>query len=321
LYADRWDISSFPGSFVFYSILMEITGINSINVIGAFMAIIYTIVLASIIMLLASFSLKTWRINEGFALMIALQLLPFLTRYAPRPEFPFRFHLTFLQSLLHLALFITLVKNSITRIGTVICLALVYASIVLGHPYFSLYIFVASLSYMAVSYILTRFNVTNRARSITMLSLISVVITFLVHLSYVTAAPLLRQAYSLVFRSEEMPKIFESSIPISITSQSVTVQSLAMIIRLLWRATVLITIFYVIILILLILTRRRIPVLGVSLGVASIVISVPLIVSLLWRGRSLIFVGMALVVAEYETLYTLLEKGLSKSLLTTFRNI
>jgi hypothetical protein len=321
LYADRWDVSSFPGSFVFYSILMEITGIDSINVIGVFMAIIYIIVLASIIMLFASFSLKTWRINEDFTLMIALQLLPFLARYSPRPEFPFRFHLIFLQSLLYLALFVALVKNSTTRISTVICLALVYASIVLGHPYFSLYICVASLSYMAVSHILTRFNVTNKARSIAMLSLISVVIIFLIHLSYVTAIPLLRRAYSLMFRSEELPKFYESSIPISITSQSVIVQSLAMIIRLLWRATVLIIIFYVIILILLILTRKKIPVLGVSLGIASIVISVPLIVSLLWWDRFLIFVGMALVVAEHETLYTLLGKGLSKSLLTTLTRI
>jgi len=322
LYADRWDVSSFPGTFMFYSILMEITGIDSINVIGVFMAINYVIILASIVMFFVSFSHKTWHINEDHALMIMISLLPFITRYAPRPEFPFRFHFAFLQSLLYSALFIALVKNSVTRVSTVICLALIYASIVFTHPFFSLYIFIASLLYMAALHTSTRFNMmNNRVRFIISLSLISVVIIFLIHVSYVVATPLLRQTYSLIFRSEQISEFFESSIPISITSQNIMVQLFAIIIRFLWRATVLIAIFYVMVLILMILTRKKLPVLGVSFGVAAIVVSIPLIVSFLWRGRSLVFISIALAVAEYEALHILLEKGLSKGLLTILARI
>jgi hypothetical protein len=317
LYADRWDVSSFPGAFVFYSILMAITGLNPISVVGVFMAVNYVIILVSIIMFFISFSLKTWRIDEGYALLIMIQLLPFIARYAPRPEFPFRFHFAFLHSLLYLTLFIALAKNSVTRASTVICLALIYASIVFTHPFFSLYLFIASSLYMAALHISTRFNIMiSKARSIIRLSLISVVFIFLIHVSYVAAIPQPRQTYSLIFSSEQIPKFLESSIPISIISQSITAQLFAIITRFLWRATVLLTIFYTMILISMILTRKRIPVLGVSLSVATIVISTPLITSFIWWDRSLVFVGMALVIVQYEALHILLEKRLSKNLFT-----
>jgi hypothetical protein len=315
LYADRWDVSSFPGTFMFYSILMEITGIDSINVIGVFMAINYVIILASIVMFFVSFSHKTWHINEDHALMIMISLLPFIARYAPRPSFPFRFHLAYLQLLLYIPFFIALVKNSITRISTVVCLVLIYVSMVFAHPFFSLYILIASLLYMVVLHILARFNITiSRARTIITLLLTSIIIIFLIHLSYVAAIPLLRQTYSLIFKSEEIPRFFETSIPINIESQSIFVQLFTIIIRFLWRATVLITISYVMALILMVLTRKSIPVLGASFGVAAIVISIPLIVSFLWWERSLTFIGITLVIVQYEALHILLEKGLSKSL-------
>ena len=317
LYAGRWDISSFPGAFVFYSILMEIMGLNSINIAGVFMAVSYIIMFVSIMMFFTSFSLKTWRINEGLVLMITVQLLPFITRYAPRPDFPFRFHFAFLLSLLYLALFIVLIKNNDKRVSTAVYLAIIYLSIVFTHPFFSLYILLALLFYVVGLHVLARFNMVNdKARSIATLSLILVVIIFLIHVSYVVANPLLRQTYSLVFSIEEIPKFFESSTPIIITAQSIMVQIFATVVRLLWRATVLIAVFYTIVLILAVLTRRRMPVLGVSLGVAAIAVSIPLIISFLWWERSLVFVGIALVIAEYESFHFLLEKGLSRRLFT-----
>jgi hypothetical protein len=316
-YADRWDISSFPGAFVFYSILMEMMGLNSISVIGVLMAVGYVIMLVSIIISFMSFSLKTWRINEGLALMIMVQLLPFITRYAPRPEYPFRFHFAFLQSLLYLALFIVLIKNNDKRVSTAVCLALIYLSIVFTHPFFSLYILLALLFYVVGLHVLARFNMTNdKARSIATLSLISVMIIFLIHVSYVAANPLLRQTYNLILNIEQIPKFFESSTPIIITAQSTMVQIFATVVRLLWRAIVLIAVFYTIILILVALTRRRMPVLGMSLGVAAIAVSIPLIVSFLWWERSLVFIGIALVIAGYESFHLLLEKGLSRRLFT-----
>jgi hypothetical protein len=317
LYADRWDISSFPGAFVFYSILMEIMGLNSINIAGVFMAVSYIIMLVSIMMFFTSFSLKTWRINEGLVLMITVQLLPFIARYAPRPDFPFRFHFAFLLSLLYLALFIVLIKNNDTRVSTAVYLAIIYLSMVFTHPFFSLYIFLTLLFYVVGLHVSARFNMVNdKARSIATLSLILVVIIFLIHVSYVVANPLLRQTYSLVFSIEEIPKFFESSTPIIITAQSIMVQIFATVVRLLWRATVLIAVFYAMVLILAVLTRRRMPVLGVSLGVAAIAVSIPLIISFLWWERSLVFVGIALVIAEYESFHFLLEKGLSRRLFT-----
>lgn len=316
-YADRWDISSFPGAFVFYSILMEMMGLNSISVIGVLMVVGYVIMLVSIIISFMSFSLKTWHINEGLALMIMVQLLPFITRYAPRPEYPFRFHFAFLQSLLYLALFIVLIKNNDKRVSTAVCLALIYLSIVFTHSFFSLYILLALLFYVVGLHVLARFNMMNdKARSIATLSLISVMIIFLIHVSYVAANPLLRQTYNLIFNIEQIPKFFESSTPIIITAQSTMVQIFATVVRLLWRATVLIAVFYTIVLILAVLTRRRMPVLGVSLGVAAIAVSIPLIVSFLWWERSLVFIGIALVITGYESFHILLEKGLSRRLFT-----
>jgi len=322
LYADRWDISSFPGAFVFYSILMEIVGLSSISIISVLTAIIYVIMLVSIVMFFISISLKTWGMNEGFALMIMVQLLPFITRYAPRPEFPFRSHLAFLQSLLYLALFTVLMKNGIKYIGSVVCLALVYTSIVFTHPFFSLYILLASLFYVVGLLVLTLFKIVHeKARSITVVSLIITTIIFLIHISYVTAIPLLRQTYSLVFNSEQLPKFFESSSPVTITSPSIMVQIFATAVRILWRITVIIAVFYMAVLVLLSLIRGRVPVLGVSLGVAAAIVSIPLIISFLWWERSLVFVGIALVTAEYESFHLLLGKGLSKRLSTVLSKI
>jgi hypothetical protein len=324
LYADRWDISSFPGAFVFYSILMEIMGLSSISIISVLTAIIYVIMLVSIVMFFISISLKTWRMNEGLALMIMVQLLPFITRYAPRPEFPFRFHLAFLQSLLYLALFTVLMKNGTKYIGSAVCLALVYTSIVFTHPFFSLYILLASLFYVVGLLVLTPFKmVYEKARSITVVSLIITTITiiFLIHISYVVANPLLRQTYSLVFNSEQLPKFFESSSPVTITSTSIMVQIFATAVRILWRVTVIIAVFYMAVLVLLTLIRGRAPVLGVSLGVAAAIVSIPLVVSFLWWERSLVFVGIALVIAEYESFHLLLGKGLSKRLSTVLSKI
>jgi hypothetical protein len=323
LYADRWDVSSFPGAFVFYSIFMEIMGHSSISIVSTLTAIIYIIMLVSIIVFFISISLKTWRMNEGFALMIMVQLLPFITRYAPRPEFPFRFHLAFLQSLLYLALFTVLMKNDGTKyIGSAVCLALVYTSIVFTHPFFSLYILLASLFYVVGLLVLTLFKmVYEKARSITVVSLIITTITFLIHVSYVTAIPLLRQTYSLVFNSEQLPKFFESSFPVTITSPSIMVQIFATAVRILWRVTVIIAVFYMAVLVLLTLVRGRAPVLGVSLGVAAAIVSIPLVVGILWWERSLVFVGIALVIAEYESFHLLLRKGLSKRLSTVLSKI
>jgi uncharacterized membrane protein YidH (DUF202 family) len=74
-------------------------------------------------------------------------------------------------------------------------------------------------------------------------------------------------------------------------------------------------------LILMVLTRRSVPVLGVSFGVATIVISIPLIVSFLWWERSLTFMGIALAIAQYEALHILLEKSISRSLSTILARI
>jgi len=310
LYADRWDISSFPEAFVFYSILMEITGIRSASIIGILMAVNYVVMLVIFIAFLVSFFTKAWHINEYYAIMIVVQLLPFITRYAPRPEFPFRFHLAFLQSLLYLALFIDLARKFDTKLNTIICLALIYTSIVFTHPFFSLFIFIASILYLAYLK-----NVTNnRVRLTITLSLVSVVIIFLIHVLYVVAVPLLRQTYSLIFKSEYMPKFLESSYPINIASPNILVQLLATTIRFLWRVTIFMITLYTLMLILLTFAQKRMPVLGISLGVAGIAISIPLIVSFLWWERSFIFVGVALIVAECEALYILFEKGLIKRL-------
>jgi hypothetical protein len=324
LYADRWDISSFPGAFVFYSILMEMMGLNSISVTGVFMTMSYVIILASILMFFVSFSRKTWYVNEDHALMIMTSLLPFIARYAPQPSFPFRFHLAFPQLLLYILFFIALVKNSVTKIGAVVCSVLVYASMVFTHPFPSLYILIASLLYMVMVtlHILTRFNMMiSRAKVIITLLLTSVIIIFLIHVSYVVATPLLRQTYSLIFKSEAIPKFFETSTTINIKSQSAFVQLFAIITRFLWRAIVFITISHVMALILMVLTRRSVPVLGVSFGVATIVISIPLIVSFLWWERSLTFMGIALAIAQYEALHILLEKSISRSLSTILARI
>jgi len=321
LYADRWDISSFPGAFVFYSILMEITGISSANVIGILMAVNYVVMLVIFIAFLASFFTKAWHINEYYVIMIVVQLLPFITRYAPRPEFPFRFHLAFLQSLLYLALFIDLARKFDMKLNTIICLALIYTSIVFTHPFFPLFIFIASILYI-ISYTLTHLNVANnRVRLTTTLSLISVVIIFLIHVLYVVAVPLLRQTYSLIFKSEYIPKFLESSYPINIASPNILIQLLATTIRFLWRVTIFMITLYTLMLILLTFAQKRMPVLGINLGVAGIAINIPLIVSFLWWERSFIFIGMALIVAECEALYILFEKGLIKRLFVILSRI
>jgi len=316
LYADRWDVLSFPGAFVLYSIFMEVTGIDSIDVIGIFMAVNYVIIFAVIMIFFIGFSHRTWRINEDHALMIAISLLSFIARYAPRPAFPFRFHFAYLQSLLYTALFIALVENSVTRVRSVaVCLALIYLSITFTHPFFSLYILIASLLYMVVSFMLTRLYILfRRDKTIVALLLASIIIIFLIHVSYVVAIPLLRQAYSLVFKFEAIPRFFETSIPVNIKSQDIFAQLLATIMRFLWRAIVLITISYAMVLILMNLTRKSVPVLGISFGATAIAISTPLIISFLWWERSLTIIGMASVIALYEALRILLEKGLSKRL-------
>jgi hypothetical protein len=317
LYADRWDISSFPGAFLLYSIIMEVTGMDSVNVVGVLMAVNYSIVLIIIIMFFVNVVHKTWRIDKNFILMMMVLLLPFIARYAPRPEFPFRFHLAFIQTLLYLALFIALTRSSNTRISTVVCLTLIYMSIVFTHPFFSLYIFIASLTYLTILYVLIPFNImAPRTRSAITLTIVSVIIVLLVHISYVVATPFLRETYRLMLRYEEIPKFFESSIPISIESQDIAIQSFATIIRFLWRVTVFMIVSYVTILVLMALIQRRIPILGISLGIVAFITTIPLILSFLWLGRSLTFVGIALIIAGYETLHILSERSLSRNLLT-----
>lgn len=296
---DRWDVVSFPASFIYYAVFMGLVDLKYPEITGAYTSILYAVVMVVVLYYLAI----QMRTSQTPSRYIVFLLLPFISRFAPAPSFPHRYHLAFILSLILIGIFLKGRELNFKEVAIITFLILI--TIVFTHPYFSTYVVLALLFY-GVEVLLatikkgtTKKNTTLKSQVI--VTFVSIALVHAIHALYLADPIMLREAYSWFTNLGRIRWFAEISMPINVVSQNEYVTNLAFAVRTLWRITLLSVFTFALSLHLPNLIRGRGSTdLSLAFMVSAILTSVPLIISFLWWERSLTFIGLSLIISIYE---------------------
>jgi len=300
----RWDVYSFPGAFIYYAIFMGVTGVKQPKEVGAVMNVLYTIILAISLLYLAK-QLKVDKLDCERSLCLVFLLMPFISRYAPAPSFPHRYHLAFVLSMIFTG-FLTKIRLNTAKLRiaeAVAVLLLIFTSVVFTHVHFSTYLTIAVSLYGIL--MLTKRGGVNRH---VMLLFLPTAVAYALHLLYLTNPMFIREAYSFVTELKYLPIFLETSTPIRVRAQSLFINNLAIYVRAVWRFTLAAIAIYAFLSYTLSLIRKNANLYSLAYIVATLILAIPLVESLLWWERALVFAGTASILAINETLQDHLKR-------------
>jgi len=285
----RWDVYSFPGAFLFYAVFMVITSIN-FYFSGLILTVIWPLFFATFLLLISQ-RLEDSSIHpKSLSLSLPMIIVPYtLAKYAPSPSFFHRYHLAFFLAVIWLFFFLRLKERP--QKADFAVLHLLYFAIVFTHPYFSIFIALFLMAHIFMS------TVAGKLKNTIVISIIPVIIGLVSHMIYLASPTLVIEAYAItIIRPNiQLPEFIEQTLPVYIQAPSPLLEYLAIIERYMWRAVVLGIAIFTIINMLIGIIRRDIEALTIALPLifTAAILSIPLIYSFLWWGRSISILGLA----------------------------
>ncbi|MEM4489255.1 MAG: hypothetical protein QXK88_10780, partial [Desulfurococcaceae archaeon] len=154
--SDRLDVISYPNSFILYAIYSLFTDISDPRQLGLAMALLYPIIMYTSLLVFARVMLGGLNDVVGAdtarkSIVLVTLVLPFISRFAPAPGFPHRYHLAFVGTALLLYVVIRLVEANLPAYQGIICAALLFSFLVFTHPHFSFFTTTAIATYFVLT--------------------------------------------------------------------------------------------------------------------------------------------------------------------------
>jgi len=302
--SDRLDVISFPTSFILYAIYSLFTDISDPRQLGLAMALLYPLIMyISIIVLTRAMLREPSDVIDADAarksIVLVALVLPFISRFAPAPGFPHRYHLAFIEAALLLYMVVRFVESSSLVYRGIISVVLLFSFLVFTHPYFSFFVAIAIATYLVVNIIRWKSVEHNRLRQ----AVVLMALLFVIHSLYLTSTNILLETYNLVLRiPDRLMDFVETSLPVRVKAMDQLVVTISTIVRQAWRIYISVAVFVTSILYLLCMIRRGVKLYALSLAIASMALIPILIASFLWWERSMTFVALTLLCAMGEIL-------------------
>jgi len=300
---DRLDVISYPGSFILYAIYSLFTDISDPRQLGLAMALLYPLIMYVSLLVFARAILREQddMVGAGTArksIVLITLALPFISRFAPAPGFPHRYHLAFVETVLLLYMVIRLVEANLPAYQGIISVVLLFSFLMFTHPYFSFFVTIAIAVYFIIN--IRRGNIEhNRLRQAVML----IALLFAIHSLYLTSTNILLETYNFVLRiPDRLMDFVETSLPVRVKATDQLIAMISTTVRQAWRIYISVAVFVTLILYLLCMVKRSVKFYALSLAIASMALIPILITSFLWWERSMTFVALTLLCAIGEIL-------------------
>ncbi|MEM4593070.1 MAG: hypothetical protein QW196_06675 [Sulfolobales archaeon] len=300
--SDRLDVISYPNSFILYAIYSLSTGISDPRQLGLAMALLYPLIMYTSLLVFARVMLGGLNDVVGAdtarkSITLITLVLPFISRFAPAPGFPHRYHLAFVGTALLLYVVIRLVEANLPAYQGIICAALLFSFLVFTHPYFSFFTTIAIATY----FVLTTWRRSIEHRRLWHAAML-IALLFATHSLYLTSANILLETYNLVLRiPDRLMDFVETSVPVRVKAMDQLVATISIIVRQAWRTYISVAVFITSMLYLYMI-KRGVKLYALSLAIASMALIPILIASFLWWERSMTFVALTLLCAMGEIL-------------------
>jgi len=300
---DRLDVISYPSSFILYAIYSLFTNISDPRQLGLVMALLYPLTMYISLLVFAHAMLRglndvvgTDTARKSIELVTLIQ--PFISRFAPAPGFPHRFHLAFVETALLLYMIVRLMETNLPVYQGIISVVLLFSFLVFTHPYFSFFVTIAIAAYLVLTIRRSDIGYKRLRQAVTL-----IVLLFAVHFLYLTSTNILLQTYNLVLRiPDRLMDFLETSLPVRVKATDPLISMVSATIRQAWRIYVSVVPFITSILYLLLMVRGSVKLYALSLAIASMALVPILIVSFLWWERSMTFIALTLLCAMSEIL-------------------
>ncbi|MEM1510798.1 MAG: hypothetical protein QW096_13105 [Thermofilaceae archaeon] len=300
--SDRLDVISYPNSFILYAIYSLFTDISDPRQLGLAMALLYPIIMYISLLVFARVMIRELNDVVGAdtarkSIVLVTLVLPFISRFAPAPGFPHRYHLAFVGTALLLYVVIRLVEANLPAYQGIICAALLFSFLVFTHPYFSFFTTTAIAAYL----VLTTWRRSIEHRRLWQ-AVMLIALLFATHSLYLTSANILLETYNFVLRiPDRLMDFVETSVPVRVKAADQLIAMISTAVRQAWRTYISVAVFITSILYLYMI-RKGVKLYALSLAIASMALIPILIASFLWWERSMTFVALTLLCAVGEIL-------------------